>query len=321
MRTNGCLRIMARPSTVLADRGLDDLELGAGLRHRTNAVALDREVGGGAVGLLGDDLQRLVGGGEGVLALEGDVERRAHQHAREVRPVITVPVSQAKLSSRPCGISPSVDCTVSAGPSSSRLSSARAALRLRCAGFNRRSCPSSACCPPESPGPCGPRNGMARTPARVNTGPWSVMRRQCGKTRPAPPRIRPSRAARERRQRHDSASRRAAAAGAPPSIAAPTPRVCGVPRKGRDRSRPRRFPSRLPASARPRAASDKPRAPVLYMGQGGSGPTEWLRRKMSDFVIFELLTPQRAAHITRPPLMRRRRKAPTKSTEASERTK
>ena len=136
MRTKGCLRISVAAVDGLADRGLDDLELGPGLGDRADAVALDlvRSVGG-VVGRLGDDLQRLIGGREGVLALEGHIERGAHQQ-HQVRPVITVPVSQAKLSSRPCGISPSVDCTVSAGPSSKPLALSSAAVRLRCAGFN-----------------------------------------------------------------------------------------------------------------------------------------------------------------------------------------
>ena len=82
------------------------------------------------------------------------------------------------------------------------------------------------------------------------------------------------------------------------------------------------FPQSVPvASARLRAASDKPRAPVLYMGtRQETGRRSGFGEKC-QICHFELLTPRKVAHITRPPLTTRRQKAPTKSKAASEITK
>src|SRR5690554_1469311 len=55
---------------------------------------------------------------------------------KEVTPVRTVPASQAKLISRPCGSEPSEDLTVRAAESSYPVALSKAACRLRCAAFN-----------------------------------------------------------------------------------------------------------------------------------------------------------------------------------------
>ena len=124
MRTKGCLRIMSRPSTVSRIEASTTLELGAGGRRsgRTRSP------------FLADSMSTTVAWFRDPVTAAAPHRRsktcpapgRRHKArrpsaAREVRPVITVPVSQAKLSSRPCGISPSVDCTVRAGASSKPL--------------------------------------------------------------------------------------------------------------------------------------------------------------------------------------------------------
>ena len=110
MRTNGCFLIRSRPSTFSLIEASTISSFGLGLGDRADAVGLVDQIGRRVLGVAGDDLQRFVGGRERVLALEAHIKRGAHQQ-HQVRPVITVPVSQAKLSSRPCGISPSVDAT------------------------------------------------------------------------------------------------------------------------------------------------------------------------------------------------------------------
>ena len=67
---------------ILLDRGGDHFDFGLGLLHGPGAGGLDRDVERRCGAAIGQNLQRLIGGGESRLALEGNIERRAHeQHA------------------------------------------------------------------------------------------------------------------------------------------------------------------------------------------------------------------------------------------------
>ena len=99
---------------------------------------------------------------------------------------MTVPVNQAKLSSRPWGISPSVDWSVRAGLSSKPVAFSNAAWRFFCAAFNAPSFGLSPICgggkraPSELLNPSRLRSRAYTRGVYINLG--EVIDKKCGET-------------------------------------------------------------------------------------------------------------------------------------------